>query len=77
MWMSMLAHNLLWACRKACGVTWGLRSKGGPLALRLCHSALLLPHFGDLAVTRLMPYRVQRLTCLGDTGSDAHYCWCC
>jgi hypothetical protein len=63
------AHNLLWACRKACGVTRGLRSKGGPLALRLYHSALLHPYFGGLAVTRLMPNRVQRLTCLEITGA--------
>jgi hypothetical protein len=63
------AHSLLWAYRKACGMTWGLRPKGGPLALRLYHFAFLHPYFGGQAVTRLMPNRVQRLACLGITGA--------
>lgn len=35
------AHNLLWACRRAYGATWGPRPKGGPLVLRLYHLAAL------------------------------------
>ena len=68
------AHNLLWACRRACGVMWSLRPKAAHwLCISIITPSLLLhPWYGGLAVRQLLPRkklcRVQRLACLRITG---------
>jgi hypothetical protein len=69
------AHNLLWACRRACGVGWGL----GPKAVHwLCVTIVHLTiSFASLvwwpecqtASTKKKLSKIQRLACLGITGA--------
>ena len=61
------AQNLMWACRRACGATWGLE-------LRVVHwlyVVIVRPSITSASV--LWPgcqtARIQRLACLGITGA--------
>ena len=68
------AHNLLWTCRRACGVTWGL----SPKVVHWLYISIIRPSITfaplvwwpdcqkDSAKKRLS--RVQRLACLAMTG---------
>ena len=49
-------HNLLWACRMACGAAWGLRPKWsiGCTCLSFGRPSLLHPYFGVLSLRRLV-----------------------
>jgi hypothetical protein len=68
------AHNLLWACRRACRVRWGLR----PKVVHWLYVAIVRPaiSFASLvwwpgcqtASAKKKLSRVQRLACLGITG---------
>jgi len=69
------AHNLLWPCRRAYGVTWGLR----PRVAHWLHVSTIRPSitFASLvwwpgsqtASAQKKLSRVQRLACLGITGA--------
>jgi hypothetical protein len=69
------AHNLLWACRRACGIGWGL----GPKVVHWLYVAIvrLTISFASLvwwprcqtASTRNRLSKVQRLACLGIMGA--------
>jgi hypothetical protein len=69
------AHNLLWACRRACGMGWGL----GPKVVHWLYVAIVHPtiSFASLvwwpgrqkASTKNKLNKVQRLACLGITGA--------
>jgi len=69
------AQNLLWACRKASGVTWGL----GPRVVHRLYVSIIRPSvtFASLvwwpgcqtASAKKKLSRVQRLACLGITGA--------
>jgi len=76
MWILKLrkAHNLLWACTKACGVTKGLRPR---VALwfyvyiirpSLTFASLVWWPGCPMASAKKKPSRVQRHACLGITG---------
>jgi len=67
--------NLLWACRRACGVTWDL----GPRVVHWLYFSLIRPSviFASLvwwpgcqmASAKKKLSRIQRLACLGKTGA--------
>jgi len=69
------AQNLMWACRRACGVTWGL----GPMVVQWLYVAMIRPSvaFASLvwwpscqtASAKRKLSRVQRLACLGITAA--------
>jgi len=69
------AQNLLWACRRACGMGWGLR----PKVAHWLYVAIVRPtiSFASLvwwpgcqtASTKSKLSKVQRLACLGITGA--------
>jgi hypothetical protein len=69
------AYNLLWACRRAYGVTWGL----GPKVVHWLYICIIRPSitFTSLvwwpgcqtASVKKKLSRVQRLACLGITGA--------
>jgi hypothetical protein len=69
------AHNLLWACRRACGMGWGL----GPKVVHWLYVAIvrLTISFASLvwwpgcqtASAKNKLSKVQRLACLGITGT--------
>jgi hypothetical protein len=69
------AHNLLWTCRRAYGVTWGLR----PRVVYWIYVSIIRPSvtFATLvwwpvcqtASAKKKLSRVQRLACLGTTGA--------
>jgi hypothetical protein len=69
------AHNLLWACRRACGARWGLR----PKVVHCLYVAIVRPaiSFASLvwwpgcqtASAKKKLSRVQRQACLGTTGA--------
>jgi len=69
------AQNLMWVCRRACGVTWGLR----PRAVHWLYVAIIRPSvtFASLvwwpgcqtASAKRKLSRVQRLACLGITAA--------
>jgi len=59
------AHTLLWVCRRAYGVRWGLRLRVAHW-LYFCHPLLLHSWYGGVAVRRLVPKilsRIQRFVC--------------
>jgi hypothetical protein len=67
------AHNLLWACRRACGMGWGL----GPKVVHWLYVAIVRPTISyaslvwwsrcQMASTKIKLSKVQRLACLGIT----------
>ena len=69
------AHNLMWACRRACGVMWGLK----PRVVHWLYVAIIRPTvtFASLvwwpgcqsASAKRKLSRIQRLACLGITGA--------
>ena len=69
------AHNLMWACRKACGATWGLK----PRVVYWLYVAIIRPTvtFASLVwwpgcqstSAKRKLSRVQRFACLGITGA--------
>jgi hypothetical protein len=69
------AHNLMWACRRACGVVWGLR----PKEVYWLYIAIIRPTvtFASLVwwagcqttSAKRKLSKVQRLACLGITGA--------
>ena len=69
------ANNLLWACRRACGVAWGLR----PRVVHWFYIYIIRPSvtFASLvwwpgcwaASANKKLRRIQRLVCLGITGA--------
>jgi hypothetical protein len=69
------ARNMLWACRRACGVTWGL----GTRVVHWLYISIIRPSvtFASLvwwsgcqtASAKKKLSRVQRLACLGITGA--------
>jgi hypothetical protein len=69
------AHNLLWACRKAYGVTWSLR----PRVVHWLYISISRPSITSaslvwwpgcqMASAKKKLSRVQRLACLGITGA--------
>jgi hypothetical protein len=69
------AHNLLWACRRACGARWGLR----PKVVHWLYVTIIQPtiSFASLAwcsgcqtaSAKKKLSRVKRLACLGITGA--------
>ena len=69
------AHNLLWACRSACGMGWGLR----PKVVHWLYVAIIQPTISfaslvwwpgcQMASTKSKLSKVQRLACLGITGA--------
>jgi len=68
-------HNFLWACRRGCGVRWGLR----PKVVHWLYVAIVQPtvSFASLvwwpgcqtASAKKKLSKVQRLACLGITGA--------
>ena len=63
------AQNLLWACRRACGMGWGSKAQGEPLVRPTISFASLVWWPGCLtASTKSKLSKVQRLACLGITG---------
>jgi hypothetical protein len=72
------AQNLLWACRRACGGTWGL----GPRVVHCLYTSVirLSVTFASLvwwpgchtASAKVKLSRIQRLACLGITGGVHH-----
>jgi len=69
------AHILLWACRRACGMGWGLRPKVAQwlyvtIVCPTVSSASLVLWPGCLtAITKSKLSKVQRLACLEITGA--------
>jgi ribonuclease HI len=69
------AHNLLWACRRACRVGWGLR----PKVVHWLYVTIVWPTISfaslvwwpgcQMASTKSKLSKVQRLACLGITGA--------
>jgi hypothetical protein len=69
------AHNLLWACRRTCGVRWGLR----PKVVDWLYVAIVRPTISfassvwwpgcQTANAKKKLSKVQRLACLGTTGA--------
>ena len=69
------ANSLLWACRRACGVTWGLRPKVVHW-LNICIiqpsitlASLIWWHGCQTVNAKKRLSRIQRLACLGITGA--------
>jgi len=70
-----MAHNSMWACRRACGVTWGLK----PRVVHWLYVTIIRPSvtFASLVwwpscqttSAKRKLSRVQRLACLGITGA--------
>jgi hypothetical protein len=69
------AHNLLWACRRACGAGWGLR----PKVVHWLYIAIVRPTItfaslvwwpGCQKASAKKLSKVQRLACLGITGTS-------
>ena len=68
------AHNFLWACRRACGMGWGL----GPKVVHWLYVTIVHPTISFASLVRWLGYqmastknkrsKVQRLACLGITG---------
>jgi len=73
------AHNLLWACRTACGVMWGLSTK----VVHWFYVSIIRPYviFETLvwwpgcqtAGAKKRLSRIPKIGILRDNGSDAHY----
>jgi hypothetical protein len=67
------AHNLLWACRRAYGVTWGLRPRVAHwlyvpiIRLSITFASLVWWPGCQMASAKKKLSRVQRLACLGIT----------
>jgi hypothetical protein len=69
------AHNLLWACRRACGVGWGLR----PKVVHWLYVTIIRPTISfaslvwwpgcQMASAKKKLSKVQRLACLGIMGA--------
>jgi len=69
------AHNLLWACRRACGLMWGLR----PKVVHWLYVSFTWPSISfasflwwpvcQMASAKKRLSRVQRFACLGMTGA--------
>jgi len=69
------AQNLMWACRRACGATWGLK----PRVVHWLYVAIIRPSVSftsfvwwpgcQTASAKRKLSRVQRLACLGITGA--------
>ena len=71
------AHNLLWACRRACGAAWGLRPKMvhwlyGYVAIvrpTVSFASLIWWPGCQTASAKKKLSKVQRLACLGIAGA--------
>jgi len=69
------AQNLMWACRRACGVTWGLKSRVGHwlyvtiIRPSVTFASLVWWPRCQTASAKKKLSRVQRLACLGITGA--------
>jgi hypothetical protein len=72
------AHSLLWACRKACGMMWGLRPKVG----HWLYSSIIRPSITFAPLVRWSGCQMaiakkkteSSKTCmLWDNGNDVHY----
>ena len=69
------AQNLMWACRRACGVTWGLKHRVGPwlyvtiIRPSVTFASLVWWPGCQTASAKKKLSRVQRLACLGTTGA--------
>ena len=64
------AQNLLWACRRACGMGWGSKAQGEPLVRpTISFASLVWWPACQTASTKSNLSKVQRLACLGITGA--------
>ena len=69
------AHNLLWACRRAYGVTWGLGSRFvhclyvSIIRLHITFTSFVWWPGCQMASAKKKLSRVQRLACLGMMGA--------
>ena len=69
------AHNLLWACRRACRVRWGLKPKVvhwlyvAIIQLTTSFASLVWRPGCQMASAKKRLSKVQRLACLGVTGA--------
>jgi hypothetical protein len=69
------AHNLLWACRRACGAGWRLRPKVvhwlyvAIIRLTISFASLVLWPGCQTASAKKKLSKAQRLTCVGITGA--------
>jgi hypothetical protein len=67
-------HNLLWACRRACGSRWGLKPKVvhwfyvALIQATISFTSLLWRLACQIASAKKRLSKVQRLACLGITG---------
>jgi hypothetical protein len=69
------ADSLLWACRRACGASWGLR----PKVVHWLNISIIWPSITlaslvwwpdyQMVNAKKRPSRIQRLVCLGITGA--------
>ena len=69
------AHNSMWACRRGCGMMWGLK----PRVVHWLYVTIIRPAITFASLVRWpgcqttsakrKPGRVQRLACLGITGA--------
>jgi len=69
------AYNLLWACRRACGMGWGLGPKVvhwlyvAIVRLTISYASFVWWPRCKMASTKIKLSKVQRLACLGITGA--------
>jgi hypothetical protein len=65
------AHNLLWACRRTFGVTWGLRLwlYVSIISPSITFASLVRWPGCQMASAKKRLSRIQRLACLGNTGA--------
>jgi len=69
------AQNSMWACRRACGVTWGLKPRVvhwlyiAIIRLSVTFASLVWWPGCQTASAKMKLSRVQRLACLGITGA--------
>jgi hypothetical protein len=72
------ARNMMWACHRACGGRWGLRPRVVywlyvSIRLSITYASLIWWPGCETARAKQQLSTIQRLACLRDHRSDAHY----